>query len=174
MTKLKTYFAQFSVSWFNFARKKSSLEKGGKAILKQFCSFFSTKQWRLLLLMQLQKWSCSTGRDPISSPGPALSTRYLHCAAGGGVIRVGVATLHHHGLRGQAATLRVCGYILQFSDTELQQHICHLGRKQRYKSGGRHYPCASCSRSFRRDSIQNRGLGGLRNLVQVKAQFPHL
>lgn len=43
--------------------------------------------------------------DPISSPGPALSTWYLHCAAGRSVVSVGMATLHHHRLRGQAATL---------------------------------------------------------------------
>lgn len=66
------------------------------------------------------------GFPPRPPPGPALNTWYLHCATGGSVVRVGMATLYHHRLRGQAATLRVCGYILQFGDTELQQHICHL------------------------------------------------
>lgn len=74
---------------------------------------------------------------PISSLGPALSTWYLHCTAGGSVISVGMATLHHHGLRGQAATLWVCGYILQLGDTELQQHICHLQEEAGYKAEGR-------------------------------------
>ena len=112
---------------------------------------------------------------PISSLGPAWylhCTWYLHGPAGGSVVSVGMATLHHHGLRGQAATLGVCGYILQLGDAELQQHICHLREEAGYKAEGRQH--ARPIQIFPYGRRQRGGLGSLRNLAQIRARFPHL
>lgn len=43
--------------------------------------------------------------DLAALPRAGLHTWYLHCATGGGVICIGMATLYHHRLRGKTATL---------------------------------------------------------------------
>lgn len=148
--------------WVSEVSRKGG-ESDSKAILSLF--FFNVKQGWLLRLMQWQKWSCSTGSfymTPVSSLGPALSTWYLHCAAGRSVISVGMATLHHHRLRGQAATLWVCSHILQLGDTELQQHICHLWGEAGDKAGRHQHACPV---QFFPQGRGHGELGSLRNLV---------
>lgn len=114
-------------------RKKVFLKSWG-IILKQFCSFFSIKWCTSDTIIEMKLFYRQRFFPP-PPPRPVLSTWYLHCSTGGSVVCVGMATLHHHRLRGQATTLRVCGHILQLSDTELQQHICHLGEEAGTRSG---------------------------------------
>lgn len=97
----------------------------------------------------------SEGGNAAAPPWGWPRTWYLHGAAGGGVVGVRVAALHHHRLRRETAALRVCGHVLQLGDAELQQHICHLGRKHGHERRGRQlhtcspacHLCPSCSRA---------------------------
>lgn len=50
----------------------------------------------------------------------------FYSAAGRCVVCVGMAAFYNNWLGGQTATLRVCGNVLQFSDTQLQKHISNL------------------------------------------------